>query len=403
MDETEVPQFFICPISLQIMRDPVTAITGITYDRESMEHWLFQANNTTCPVTQQPLPRDSYLTPNHTLRRLIQAWCSTKGLDRIPTPKPPLNKLNVLSLIRGIQVQEFRVKSLRKLEVLAFEHERNRICMAEAGVIQAIAGFVVACYRSGETMGLEEALSTLYLLRTESMETKLLLDENNDQMIDSLIWVLGLEINNHLTVKSHAISVLKKIIGKANSEVLGRLKPEFFQKIVRALREGISQEGVNAALHIMLEACPWGRNRLIMVENEAIFELIELELGSPENRTSELILGILFHLCYSADGRAQLLSHAAAVAVITKRLLNVSPTANDRAVLILSLICKFSGTPMVLEEMVRVGAVAKLCMVLQLNCDSYLKDKALEILRAHSQVWKASPCMEITTLSNYPG
>jgi hypothetical protein len=71
MDDIEVPYYFICPISLQIMKDPVTAITGITYDRESIEHWLFISKNTTCPVTKQPLPRDSGLTPNHTLRRLI--------------------------------------------------------------------------------------------------------------------------------------------------------------------------------------------------------------------------------------------------------------------------------------------------------------------------------------------
>ncbi|GMJ03356.1 plant U-box 23 [Hibiscus trionum] len=87
MDDIEVPTYFICPISLQIMKDPVTAATGITYDRESIEHWLLTCKNTTCPVTQQPLPPDSDLTPNHTLRRLIQAWCidnASLGVDRIP-------------------------------------------------------------------------------------------------------------------------------------------------------------------------------------------------------------------------------------------------------------------------------------------------------------------------------
>ncbi|GAY32906.1 hypothetical protein CUMW_004710 [Citrus unshiu] len=71
--DIEIPEYFICPISLQIMKDPVTAITGITYDRESIEHWLFQGNNNAeCPVTKQPLPKDSDLTPNHTLRRLVR-------------------------------------------------------------------------------------------------------------------------------------------------------------------------------------------------------------------------------------------------------------------------------------------------------------------------------------------
>ena len=137
----------------------------------------------------------------------------------------------------------------------------------------------------------------------------------------------------------------------------------------------------------------------MVIESGAVFELIELELGSPEQKTSELILGILFHLCSCADGRAQFLSHSASVALITKRLLTVSPTADDRALLIISLICKFSGTPLVLQEMLRVGTFAKLCMVLQGDCATYLKNKAKEILREHSNVWKNSPCIEVNALN----
>ncbi|KAE9621730.1 putative aminoacyltransferase, E1 ubiquitin-activating enzyme [Lupinus albus] len=40
-DEIDVSPFFLCPISLEIMKDPVTISTGITYDRESIEKWLF--------------------------------------------------------------------------------------------------------------------------------------------------------------------------------------------------------------------------------------------------------------------------------------------------------------------------------------------------------------------------
>ncbi|KAK8707478.1 hypothetical protein V6N13_058538 [Hibiscus sabdariffa] len=90
MDDNEIPQYFICPISLQIMKDPVTAVTGITYDRESIEKWLKTAKDITCPVTKQVLPSGSDLTPNHTLRRLIQAWCTanaSEAIDKVPTPE----------------------------------------------------------------------------------------------------------------------------------------------------------------------------------------------------------------------------------------------------------------------------------------------------------------------------
>lgn len=112
MEEVEIPQYFLCPISLMIMKDPVTTVTGITYDRESIEMWLLTAEEEattmmTCPVTKQKLPRDiELLTPNHMLRRLIQAWCianASNGIDRIPTPKYPLNKSHILRLVRQVK------------------------------------------------------------------------------------------------------------------------------------------------------------------------------------------------------------------------------------------------------------------------------------------------------------
>ncbi|XLS71215.1 hypothetical protein HN51_028080 [Arachis hypogaea] len=73
-NEIDVPLFFLCPISLEIMKDPVTVSTSITYDRESIETWLFSGKNKSCSVTKQQLSSSDFfdLTPNHTLHRLIQ-------------------------------------------------------------------------------------------------------------------------------------------------------------------------------------------------------------------------------------------------------------------------------------------------------------------------------------------
>ncbi|OAY43001.1 E3 ubiquitin-protein ligase PUB24 [Manihot esculenta] len=401
MDDIDVPQYFICPISLQIMRDPVTAITGITYDRESIEHWLFTNKNTICPVTKQPLPEDSDLTPNHNLRRLIQAWCienASNGVDRIPTPKPCLDKFHVLKLIKDLCLPQLQMKSIRELELLAAANERNRKHMAETGLPKALLMFILTCFKQGRRLdGLQEALSILWLIRIPCGESKAFL-VGNDQIIDALAWLLGCNFHNNFTVKSHAASVLKMLFEEASSSVLERLKPEFFERVVGVIRDKITQQGINSALKVLLIACPWGRNRIMMVESGAVFELIELEWRSPEKKTTEMILGILFHLCSCADGRAQFLSHRGGIAVVAKRILNVSPAADDRAVLILALICKFSGTSVVLNEMLNVKAVSKLCMMLQADCAAYLKQKAGEILRSHSDEWMNSPCMDNASL-----
>ncbi|XWS43338.1 hypothetical protein CRYUN_Cryun16bG0094500 [Craigia yunnanensis] len=403
MDDIEFPKYFICPISLQIMKDPVTAITGITYDRESIEHWLLKGKNTSCPVTQQPLPRDSDLTPNHTLRRLIQAWCTENaslGVDRIPTPKPSVDRFHFLKLVKELQHPDSKMKALRELELLAAKNERNRKYMVEAGIPKAMLSFILNCFKEECVNGLEEALSVLFFIRIPSAEAKLFPKEN-DQIIKSLLWVLGCEFKTQAMVKPHAVLVLKTIIGTASFILLERLEPQFFEMIVGVLKQGtmVSQQGMNSALHVLLDACPWGRNRLMMIESGAVSALIELELGSPEKRTTELILGILFHLCSCAEGRAKFLSHKGGLAVVTKRIMRVSSTVNDRAILILSLISKFSATNSVVHEMLEVGTVTKLCMFLQVDSAKYLKEKAMEILRSHSEEWQKFPCIDETLLT----
>lgn len=203
-------------------------------------------------------------------------------------------------------------------------------------------------------------------------------------------------------MKFHAIVLLKDFIHNAKPHVLERLNRDFFKTIVRESKH-LGQAGMKEGLRVMLTTCTWPRNCSMMIESGAIFALIELELGSPEKAITELIMGVLFHLCSSADGRAQFLAHAASIAMITKRIGKVSPKVDERALMIISLISKFSATDGVLQEMARVGTVEKLCMVLQVNGrHSYPRDKAREILKRHSNVWKDSPCLDVTLLTWYP-
>ncbi|EPS71103.1 hypothetical protein M569_03654 [Genlisea aurea] len=74
-----IPVDFLCPISLELMRDPVIVATGQTYERTSIQRWI-DCGNKTCPKTQQKL-RHLGLTPNHVLRSLISQWCAENNVD----------------------------------------------------------------------------------------------------------------------------------------------------------------------------------------------------------------------------------------------------------------------------------------------------------------------------------
>ncbi|KAJ0489015.1 putative U box domain, armadillo-like helical, Zinc finger, RING/FYVE/PHD-type [Helianthus annuus] len=406
MDDPDIPHHFICPISLQIMKDPVTVATGITYDRESIQRWQSHSQNNTCPVTNQPLPIVPDYTPNHNLRRLIQSW---RVSDQVPANYSSFQgKALAGNLIKNVNLPELKVSSLKSLVSLASESENNRAFLKEVGVVRAMITVIVSCYQNCTIVGLQEALNVVYLVRFTRDDTRSIISKH-DLVIHSLTWVLDLDDDDDddqiTTMKLHAIVLLKDIIHNTKSLVLERLNRDFFKTIVLILRHlkiNNLEHGIKEVLHVMLTTCTWPRNCSMMIDSGAVFELVELELGSPKKAITELIMAVLFHLCSSADGRAQLLGHAAGIAVITKRITKVSPKVDERALMIISLISKFSGTDWVLKEMVRVGTVEKLCMVLQVNgLHSYPREKAREILKRHSNVWKDSPCLDVTLLTRY--
>lgn len=73
-----VPSYFICPLSLQLMFDPVIVATGQTYERNSIKKWL-DHGLMKCPVTRQTLSHTN-LIPNYTVKALISNWCDENNV-----------------------------------------------------------------------------------------------------------------------------------------------------------------------------------------------------------------------------------------------------------------------------------------------------------------------------------
>ncbi|KAJ9181291.1 hypothetical protein P3X46_009434 [Hevea brasiliensis] len=413
MEEIDVPPFFLCPISLQIMRDPVTVPTGITYDRESIEKWLFSGKNDTCPVTKQVIS-DCDLTPNLTLMRLIQSWCTlnaSHGIERIPTPKPPISKAQIAKIIKdATKSPQQQIACLRKLRSIANVNDTNKKCMEAAGAVEFLAS-IVNSFNSlsfeestsdGDAIEVtrpsDEALSILYGLQLSKSGLKTLIG-NNGEIIQSLTNVLQ---NGNYESRAYASLLLKSVFEVADPMQLINLRTQLFVEIVQVLRDQISHQASKAALQLFVSLCPWGRNRIRAVEANAVSVLIDLLLDSTEKRACEMALIVLDLLCQCAEGRAEFLRHGAGLAVVSKKILRVSQVASEKAVRILLSVSKFSTTSSVLQEMLQIGVVAKLCLVLQVDCGSKTKEKAKEVLKLHARAWKNSACIPANLLSFYP-
>lgn len=249
------------------------------------------------------------------------------------------------------------------------------------------------------TVILDTAVEILFHLKSSETHLKNLVT-NESEIIDSLVMVLR-TCGNYQS-RAYATVVMKSILDLADPVQLITVKKELFVEVVNVLRDRISQQASKAALKLLLEVCPWGRNRIKAVEGGAVSVLIELLLGTSEKRFCELALVVLDQLCGCAEGRAELLKHGAGIAVVSKKILRVSHVASERAVRILSSVCRFSATRRVLQEMLSVGVVAKLCLVLQVDSSLKAKERAKEILKLHSRVWKSSNCIPAHLLSSYP-
>ena len=80
--DDEEPADYVCPITHEIMTDPVVTADGQSYERYAIEQWL--RHSTLSPLTNEPLSHLA-LTPNMALRRLIREWIEQReaaGLAR---------------------------------------------------------------------------------------------------------------------------------------------------------------------------------------------------------------------------------------------------------------------------------------------------------------------------------
>ncbi|KAD5803239.1 hypothetical protein R6Q59_024505 [Mikania micrantha] len=401
--EVEVPHYFLCPISLEIMKDPVTLATGITYDRDSIENWLFSQKKNVCPLTKQVV-HDIELTPNHTLRRLIQSWCTlnaSSGFERIPTPRIPISKTEIIKLLEDSQSPQHQITSLKSLKSIVLENDKNKLLMESVGaadylttIINSESDIMTSSSLSpaGKLAG-AEALSILYHLQLSQVGLKSLFGKTDD-FVETLTRVMQRAAGDES--RAYAVMLLKSMFEVAEPMQVTSLNPKFFTQLVQILTDQISHKATKTTLKLLISICPWGRNRCKAAEAGLVRVLIDSLLDCKEKRTSEMAIIVLDQICQSAEGRAELLKHGGGLAVVSKKIFRVSSIASEKAVRILYSIAVFSGNMVVVQEMLELGVVEKLLLIMQVDCGRKMKEKARDVLNMHARVWKKSPCITYT-------
>ncbi|CAA0817188.1 U-box domain-containing protein 11, partial [Striga hermonthica] len=142
-DSLVLPDDFRCPISLELMRDPVIVATGQTYERSYIQWWI-DCGKTTCPKTQQKL-RHPTLTPNYVLRSLISQWC-LKHKVNLSTPLATTRHHSLSAfqtLVRRLSTGECKA-ALSEIRSLSKRSTENRILLTEAGAIPILVNLLTS-------------------------------------------------------------------------------------------------------------------------------------------------------------------------------------------------------------------------------------------------------------------
>lgn len=389
--ELTIPNHFRCPVSLNLMKDPVTLSTGMTYDRESIETWI-EAGNQTCPITNKMLTNLEAI-PNHTIRKMIQDWCvdnQSYGIERIPTPRIPVSSIDVSDILtritkayRGEDVNEC-IELVGKIKAIGKESERNRRCIVSNGS----GGVIAAAFEAFSMGSCEKNVTVLEEILAVLTGVLLPLDEEANDYLGSpvslrcMVWFLNC---GDLSARRNAVLVLKELLSTkihAFAEVQGAE-----EALVRLIKAPVCPTTTKASLMVTFNMLSISSPEQILgkfLEMGLVPSLLEILVDSQRS-ICEAALGVLDRICSWEQGRGKAYNHALTMPVLVKKILRVSISATDFSVSILWNLCKNEpkeeGGGDVVVQALQVGAFQKLLLLIQLGCSEMTKDKATELLK----------------------
>lgn len=88
---SEPPQSFLCPITCEIMVDPVMDADGNTYERWAITRWLEKSQQS--PITRMPIA-SRMLVPNRALKAIIDDWRKKNNVP-VPSSRPRASTASV--------------------------------------------------------------------------------------------------------------------------------------------------------------------------------------------------------------------------------------------------------------------------------------------------------------------
>ncbi|CAI9760149.1 unnamed protein product [Fraxinus pennsylvanica] len=389
-----IPKDFCCPISLDLMRDPVTVSTGQTYDRESISRWM-EEGHLTCPKTGQMLDH-THLVPNRALRNLITQWCMALG---IPHDTPESSVSSVESFVAGspskaaieaskatasLLVQQLangtqsaKTVAAREIRLLAKTGRENRACIAEAGAIPHLKTLLM----SADAFAQENSVTALLNLS--------IYDKNKCQIMN-VEGCLGsiarvLRVGHTIEARENAAATLFSL--SSVHEYKKRIAEEdgTVEALSTLLKEG-TRRGKKDAVMALFNLSTHSENCARMIESGAITALVGALGNEDVSEEAAVALALIVRQPIGAEAVG---NEEMAVLGLIGMMRCGTPRGKENAVAALLELCR-SGGAAAMERVFKAPALASLLQSLLFTGTKRARRKAASLARVFQRCEKAS-------------
>ncbi|XP_077237761.1 U-box domain-containing protein 19-like [Tasmannia lanceolata] len=346
------PEDFKCPISLELMSDPVTVATGQTYDRASIQKW-FRAGNLICPKTGEKL-MNTELVPNSALHKLIQQFCHDNGATLVesgnrgrditrtlvPGSSAAAKSMKMLAIFLVDKLaegrEEERNKAAYEIRLLAKSNIYNRVCLVEAGSVMPLLNLV----SSSDPSSQENSISALLNLSKHAKGKTVIVESGGlIPILDVLSKGLRMEARQNAAAILFYLSSVHEY-----REIIGEI-PEAIPALVGLIRNGSYRAKKNAVVALFgLLIFPANHHRALSMG--VVPSLINLLASEREDLVNDS-LAVLATLAENPEGANAILM-ASAIPVLVAALRSLaSRTGREYCVSILMSLCINGGMEVV--------------------------------------------------------
>ncbi|KAK8510609.1 hypothetical protein V6N13_110116 [Hibiscus sabdariffa] len=376
-----VPSVFRCPISLDLMKSPVSLCTGVTYDRSSIQQWL-ESGHDTCPATMQVLPSKDFI-PNLTLHRLINLWIQSSTLrpgSNSPRLLPSISEVRAKLLMERIESQSC-VDSLSKVsEFVSGCEENRRFFVRFDGFVEVIAG--VLRRKCVEIEALEMAVGILDLVSSENgvreLLNKLIFKSNQENnFLSAIVFILQ---NGSLDSRVKSVRFLDSLALDSESKRRISDSQDLISILLQLLQTDNSQTLNDAVTSILTTISITRSIKSRLIEN-GVVKIVS-------NSITEKSLKLLATLSSCSEGRSEISSNPKCVAAVVEKLLKLSKTGTEDAVMVLWSVCCLNKEEKVRETVVKGNGVTQILVIMQREGEGTVKMMCRDLVKALRAVCK---------------